>query len=222
MFQRVYNFLLLLGLLLLVCNKLVQRFRDIPIIYHLLSTCLKPLMWNNSKRIRMVVIQYVGKYLWCFEILWRKNIRQVVLQNYYECDAQSYRTLQLARCSKNKVIMHCALNLWHSLPLWFSKITVILQSALPSTLFIGWLVYALNFQTSSHTKAHNFEMAQLIDKQITDFSSQINVLKKVRNSGASTHGVLMQPMEKINGWNFDYTKCKLTHEWAWYRLSVCK
>jgi len=41
-------------------------------------------------------------------------------------------------------------------------------------------------------------MAQLIDKQITDVSSTINVLKgTVSNLGASSHEVLMQPKDKV-------------------------
>jgi len=45
---------------------------------------------------------------------------------------------------------------------------------------------------------HNFETAQDIDEQKIYLSSTINVLKMVPNLGASTHGVLMQPREKID------------------------
>ena len=46
-------------------------------------------------------------------------------------------------------------------------------------------------------EVHKFEMAQHIDKQITDVSSTINVLKMVPKLGESPNEVLMQPREKI-------------------------
>jgi len=48
-------------------------------------------------------------------------------------------------------------------------------------------------------EAHNFETAQHIDKQITDFSSTINALKDGTKLGGIAHGVLMLPREKIGG-----------------------
>jgi len=52
--------------------------------------------------------------------------------------------------------------------------------------------------TSRQSEARNFETAQHVDKQKTDFSPTINALKTVPNLGASSHGVLMQPREKID------------------------
>jgi len=45
---------------------------------------------------------------------------------------------------------------------------------------------SLNFQTSSHMEAHNFEVAQYIVKQITDVSSTINVLEDGTKLGGIT------------------------------------
>jgi len=61
-------------------------------------------------------------------------------------------------------------------------------------LFIYWLVdLALNFQTTSNTDTRDFEMAQLIDKQITDVSFTINAL----NDGTK--------LGEQHPWGFDTT-----------------
>jgi len=54
--------------------------------------------------------------------------------------------------------------------------------------------------TRRQSEARNFETAQHIDKQKPDVSSTTNALKMVPvpNLGASPHGVLMQPREKID------------------------
>jgi len=48
------------------------------------------------------------------------------------------------------------------------------------------------------SEVHNFETAQDINEQKIYLSSTINVLKMIPNLGASTHGVLLHPREKID------------------------